>query len=202
MLLHIRPRLFSPLAHVALVELEIAPLGVRLVDGVDLATRRPVPNKRYAVACRKQGRKAIDGILIETEKAVDQLDITARWAIAAELVVTHRVRYTLLDHDFDAASDHMFLWHATLPPPSGKGWPNRLPFDWEDRPDEPVMEVTPEIITKAATQREDIIDGKTGFIIVRRETFAMPTIEKERLLQTLEEEPRMPRLSSAFRPHP
>ena len=49
MLLHIRPRLYSPFKNVALIDLEINPLGIHLAGGVDLATRRPYPNKHYAV---------------------------------------------------------------------------------------------------------------------------------------------------------
>jgi hypothetical protein len=59
--MHIRPRLFSPFKNVALIDLQINPLGIHLAAGVDLATRRPYPNKRFAVACRKEGQKAIDG---------------------------------------------------------------------------------------------------------------------------------------------
>jgi hypothetical protein len=64
--------------------------------GVDLATRRPYPNKRYAVACRREGRKAIEGILIENSPPVEKLDYTARWVVDAEFVATHRVSYKLL----------------------------------------------------------------------------------------------------------
>ena len=68
--------MFAPIRNVALVDLQIDPLGIRLVGGDDLATRRPYPNKMYAVACRKQGQKAINGILIETAKPVEELDYT------------------------------------------------------------------------------------------------------------------------------
>lgn len=98
MLLHIRPRLFCPFKNVALVDLTIEPLVLQLVGGIDLATGRPYRNKYYTVAYRKQGRKAIDGILIETGNPIEELGYTARWAIEAALLVTHRVLYTALDH--------------------------------------------------------------------------------------------------------
>lgn len=91
MLVHIRPRLFSPFRNVSLMDLEIKPLGIHLMGGIDLTTRRPYPNKRYAVACRKQGHKAIDGILIETAKPVDVLRYIARWAVDATFCAIHRV---------------------------------------------------------------------------------------------------------------
>ena len=71
MLLHIRPRLISTFKHVALIDLEIEPIGLRLTGGVDLATRRPYRNKRYAVACRKRGQEAVNGILIKTKTPID-----------------------------------------------------------------------------------------------------------------------------------
>jgi Family of unknown function (DUF6012) len=81
MLLHIRPKLFAPFKDpVALVDLEITLFGLQFRGGVDLATRRPYPNKRFPVACRREARKALDGILIETPGPVDEFHVTARWA--------------------------------------------------------------------------------------------------------------------------
>jgi Family of unknown function (DUF6012) len=198
MLLHIRPQILSSY-HVALIDLEVDPLGLHLAGGVDLATRRPYPNKRYSVACRKLGHKAIDGILIETSARLDELDTTARWAVEASLVVTHRVHYKLLDHDFDAASDLTLLWYAC----SGElgAWSDRWPGGVENRNNprikyEPLME-----LERCPCQQErlskDIIDVRTGWIIAREETFFMPTIERERIIETKLCE-RIPALSAAF----
>lgn len=112
MLLHLHPRLFSDFADVELVDLSIDPLRLKLRGGVDLMTRRPLPNKHYAVACRRQGRKAINGIFIDTDKPVTEFLYTARWAIHADFICTHKVHYQLLDAEFDAASDSMVLWYA------------------------------------------------------------------------------------------
>jgi hypothetical protein len=127
MLLHIRPRLYSPFKHVALMKLGIEPFGVEF-RADELRTGRPYPNRWYAVGCLRRGRKAVDGILIETPKVVDEFRCTARWAVDAELVVTHRVDYKVIDHDFDAASDSMVLWHATM-----GGWANRFPTEMKKR---------------------------------------------------------------------
>ena len=63
MLLHLRPRLFSlQFGIVSVVDVEIPSLGLRLLGNVDLTTRRQYSNKHYAVACRKRGHKAVDGI--------------------------------------------------------------------------------------------------------------------------------------------
>jgi hypothetical protein len=42
MLLHIQPRLYSPFRNVVLIGLEVKPLVLRLVDGVDLRTGRHI----------------------------------------------------------------------------------------------------------------------------------------------------------------
>ena len=200
MLLHIRPRLFSPFKYVELFELEIEPLGLHLRGGIDLATRRPYPNRHYAVACRKEGKKAIDGILLDTATVLDEFRATARWAVEAQLVVSHHVDYKILDHDFDSASDDMTFWYACGA--SLGGWSNRCPAWTELRPcvmAPPTMEVLPrDAKRKRIEAREDFIDKENGFITTRHETFAMPTIEKERLLSRALNE-RMPLLTMAFR---
>ena len=87
MLLHIRPQLFFPFSEaVEIVELRLDPWGLQLRGGIDLVARRPYPNKRYNVACRRQRRKAIDGILVQVaNSAVDEFHYTARWAICTRV---------------------------------------------------------------------------------------------------------------------
>lgn len=198
MLLHITPKLFSPFRNVELIDLEIAQLGLRLTTANDLVTRRPYPNKRYAVGCRKLGRKAIDGILIETSATVDEFRYVARWAVEAETVVTHRVDYKVLDHDFDTASDSMMLWYACCAELGG--WSDRWPAWAKDAApiySAPMMEVVPPVPSRQPST-EDVMDELTGWITNRRQTFAMPTIERERLLNTKVRE-RMPSPASVFR---
>ena len=203
MLLHIRPRLFAPFREVELVDMEIKPLNLRLKGGVDLATRRPYPNKRYAVACRREGRKAIDGILIETSTPVQEMHYTARWAIQAAFVAIHEVHYTLLDYDFDAASDNMVFWYGCGP--EFGNWSNRWPTWAKDLAPvhaEPKMEVVPagtaDAANKLLSYAEDVRDEQLGWIIRRHQTFAMPTLERERILNTTLTERRQPLLSSIF----
>ena len=110
--------------------------------------------------------------------------------------MTHRVLYTVLDHEFDAASDNACLWHGY----SGEfgGWANRFPA-WAKglapATIEPMMEVVPRAFGRNGT--EDEIDDE-GRIIERRQTFGMPTIERARLLDTNINE-RTPSLDTAFR---
>jgi hypothetical protein len=204
MLLHIRPRIYCPFVDkanhqlaVKLVELTLEPLGIYLRDGIELATGRPYPNKGYIVACRRQrSRKASDGILIETDRPTGDLIYTAKWAVDAELVVTHRIQYRLLDQDFDAATDAATLWCAWSAF-NGKDWPG----PWPDRRPawvrglvdlavEPCMQIRSptenerlEADREKASHQNQLTDtlDEDGIIIERREIFSMPTIERERL---------------------
>ncbi len=195
MLLHIRPRMFARYRNISLIDLVIDPFGMRLVGGIELATRRPYPNKWYKVACRKEGRKAVDGILINVPTPIDNFAYSARWAVEAAQCVTHRVEYSILDHDFDAASDSMMLWHACSE--GLGGWSNRFPEAMRGIPPlatEPRMEVEPRDCDNRRTC-EDVIES--GWIISRREVFAMPTIERERITNSRLHRP-LPALGSAF----
>jgi hypothetical protein len=197
MLLHIRQQLFSEYRNVSLIDLKIEPFGLHLVGGRDLKVGRPYPNKQYAVACRKQGHKALDGILLETKSFVKEMSTTARWAIEAELCVTHSVDYKILDQEFDAASDHMVLWIACCK--EFGGWSNRYPQGMQDMVPmvtEPMMEIDPGAFDDRR-KCEDIID-KSDNIVSRHEVFSMPTIEPERLLDTRLYE-RIPGREMAFR---
>ena len=195
MLLHIRPRFFSSYRYVELIDLDIKPFGLHLEGGKDLATRRPYPNKRYAVACRKRGKKAIDGILLETGWPVNQFTYEARWAVEDTLPVSHRVEYKILDREFDAASDDMTLWYACSRELGG--WSNRFPPASRRFPPL-VLEPLMELIAEDVDARRNVTDSvECGMILARREVFAMPTIERDRLLQTKLNE-RIPTIEMAF----
>lgn len=207
MLLHIRPRLYSPYRKVELIDLAIDPLGLHLKGGADLATRRPYANKRYAVACRKHGLKAIDGILVETEAPLDEFHVTARWAVEAARAVTHHVHYRLLDHDFDAASDDMILWAAVALEIGKVSEIEKWPMKWRDRSpawaraQKPVYAVPVMEIHAPGQERPnttDAIDIETGWIMSRSQTFEMPTIERERITTSAPSD-RLPLFSMAFR---
>lgn len=210
MLLHLQPSLYSPFEAVALVDLTIEAFALHLQGGTDLVTRRPYPNKRYAVACRKQGRKALDGILIETTKPISEFTCVTRWAIAAERLAVHHVRYRVLDSEFDAATESMVFWYAFSE--SLGGWSNRWP-EWATEIAPVVGEATMEVLPPDGDGRtavkncapglrecRDRVDER-GWIVERHETFAMPTIERQRLLdeRCSMHRGRMPPIESAFR---
>ena len=115
LLLHLLPGFLGEWLHaVELVDLTIEPIGLRLTSGRDLATRRPFPNKRWAVACRRRGRSAMNGILLDIDWPDGDLVATARWSVDAKRIVERSVRYRLLDCTFDA-SEWRILWYACSP---------------------------------------------------------------------------------------
>ena len=200
MILHLRPRLYCPWENVALVDLQIKALRLHLRGGTDLMTRRPYPNKRYAVACRKQGRKAMDGIIVDTITTVDDLTCTTRWKVEDEGIVTHHVLYQLLDHDFDTASDSMLMWAGTHH--WDGNWEHRYP-EWAKGTSpnraEPKMAVIPEQECLPVIPTQDIVDKNRNLIVSRHQTYAIPTIERERLLRkTASWNERTPSLDSVF----
>lgn len=196
MLLHLRPRLFCSFKDVSVVDIAIPSLNLYLQGDADITARRPYPNKQYAVACRKKGRKAVDGLLIATAEPLTQFECVTRWAIEATAVVTHRVQYMLSDQEFDAASDDMVLWYACN---EDRNWSNRWPPDKERLAPvrlEPVMELTGRSIGRRANTR-DTFDQALGWITLRRQTFEMPTIERNRLLGDTWHN-RVPKIGDAF----
>lgn len=200
-LLHLVPRFFGTFSAVELVDLTIEPLGLRLCGGRDLATRKPYPNKRYSIVCRKRGQRAIEGIFVMMEAPVESLDYTARWSIDAEVVVTHRVQYRLLDCKFDAASDEKMLWHACS---AGLGgWASRWPDPM--KPEHPLLNrpVMVAHLSDAAHftgEGEDPAEHQTvrgGLVVERRQECALPTLERGRFTSPLAGD-RMPLTADAW----
>jgi hypothetical protein len=116
MLIHLIPRMFACPVTEPLCELhdfESPELGLTLKAGTDLVGRRPFPNKKYLVANRRIGRKAMNGFLIETKAPIRAFTTITRWTVESEeRVVTHRITYRVLDDEFDAVTEDMPYWYA------------------------------------------------------------------------------------------
>lgn len=127
MLIHVTPRalLNEVDDNCSLVDIVVPELGLKLQEGKDVVCRRPYPNKRYLVACRKRGRKAWEGLLIQVPSKLAAFKVISRWSVNAERVLTHTVEYELLDHDFDAVSDNPSYWSATYQGGFEDRWPRQ-----------------------------------------------------------------------------
>ncbi|TES62205.1 hypothetical protein E2P84_42375 [Burkholderia cepacia] len=198
MLIHTTPRFYTcrHSGPVELVDLRIEELGVHLQGGKELTTRQPYPNKRYVVACKKVGRKAMEGLLFETDGKIQRYTVTTRWALRAEFIATHRVHYVVLDEDFDAVTDNMVLWHRMSE--GLGGWPSR----WPDAHANAVpCDAQPRMQFSREPERTgSIVDRVTGPLSIERvETFPVPTVERERLLTPRSVTERIPTIEMAFR---
>lgn len=197
MLIHLKPSIYdgNPIGPCSLVDLTCHEFGLKLVGGKDLIARRPYPNKNWLVACRKVGRKALNGLFIETQVFVREFNVVTRWAVAASHIATHRVRYILADDGFDTSTVEMTLWGEF--PPSFGGYKSRHPIGvnyGSPMESEPRMDVFND--RKRVGDIADKID-QYGFLIERSEVFRMPTLERERFSISLFSD-RMPAIESAF----
>jgi hypothetical protein len=205
MIIHITPRLYlagliNP-KHCELIDLTIEECALALSGGRELKSCSPYPNKNYLVGCRKQGRKAIAGIFVDTQQRYERLTVVTRWAVNADAIVKHRINYVMIDDDYDAASDNMVLWNGVSQ--SLGGWNSRWPTWAEGMPpasSQPRMDIFPAVMTGAERQG-DVHDtlASASFISERNETFQLPTIERERLLGRLAAMERLPALETAFK---
>lgn len=200
MLIHLCPRLYAQGVHAddcALVDLRIDTLGVHLRNGLELVARRPYPNKRYLVACRKVGQKAVNGLFIDTPGGVREFTAVTRWAVGAETIITHRTQYVILDSEFDATTESMVQWYATGPDLGNwtSRWPE-MPKDASPANAQPRMDVFP-----GAPRVGEVCDtlSPRGFIAERNESCRLPTVERERLLGEWAAMDRLPALAAAFR---
>lgn len=70
MLIHFCPRLLTPAGFdlpCELIDIRIKEFDLHLLGGRDVVARHPLPDKRYHVACRKSGCKAVNGLLVDVE---------------------------------------------------------------------------------------------------------------------------------------
>jgi hypothetical protein len=204
MLLHITPRLYLggevERMHVfSLVDVTIDKFGLVLREGRDLVARRPYPNKDYLVACRKTGQRAIDGIFIETIDRTPSFTVVTRWAMDCDQVLTHKVNYKVIDTEFDAITDNMTFWYGTSE--SLGNWSSRWPvMDANTSPanSRPGMAALAQEQSGAIRMGEvDDILNCAGFLIQRTETFSLPTVEPDRLINSKINN-RLPTLGNAF----
>jgi hypothetical protein len=167
-----------------LIDVRIVELDLLLTEGKELKVGYPYPNKRYTVVCSKKNRKAMCGILVNTEKELEKCTVITRWRIMDEntcefYIAEHHVIHHILDHDFEAITDDMIQWGAMS---EGLG-------GWKERWPEQMKGMTPAL----AQPRFDINDivrqgdirdtvDEEGRVVKRIEHFYVHTVETERLM--------------------
>ncbi|MFG0773063.1 DUF6012 family protein [Vibrio plantisponsor] len=204
MLLHLIPKILNRYldVQVELIDVQIPELNVTLTGGEHLVVRKPFPNKSYYVACRKVGRKAMRGLLIETDKQLKQFTVITRWNAKSELwkpetekVLTHKVNYTVADSDFDVISDDHTFYYAQ------SNFESRWLTDFSIAPPvytEPRMDF---LYCEYHKRGEHVaVDDRYDEVVMvnRIEDLTVPTIEKERFSMREKLDSRLPDLSFRF----
>lgn len=201
MLIHLVPKMFFKYSNrISIESLEIPKLNLFLSSN-DLVARKPFPNKQYYVACRRQGKKAIKGILIETNTHLDEFQVITKWAIEGENTVEHVVNYKIIDKDFTMMSDDFILMYASDSDVLGhfsSRW-NTENEDFSPASGQPYMEFVDSI--KKGEQFEGRVVDTLVFLnkIAKREEFiSLPTIEVERFIQRGNRDERFPSIDDKF----
>lgn len=200
MLIHIVPKIYEALVPCDIVDVSIPECGLVLVGGKDIVARRPYPNKKYVVGCRKQGRKAMNGIFVEVEGTLPSYTVITRWE-AGSRIITHIVKHEVLDKDFDAVSDDMITWYSGGSPKFKNRWPDcyrkGVPVSQQPRMDVVGAEAG------GCSRPADVNDFyEDRYIIRRTETFSLPTIERERVYRGGIARGRTPAIEEAFHAKP
>lgn len=189
MLIHLTPRFYAQprkaflIGECRLISLQVCELGVDL-KASDLVSRKPFPNKHHWVASRNIGRKAVEGILIETADHVQTFTSRARWLVNEEHIVAHEVEYTVLDQEFDSVSDKTMLWYAGTM--QGRHYESRWPADVASHGRaQPVLELFPRTGEPASPVHPytDTL-SELGLVKLRQEKLSMPTLQRTRITET------------------
>ena len=183
MLVHIRPRLYSQNLTAEIVDLSIDKLGLKLVGGVDLVTKRPYPNKGYHVASRKVGRRSVDGLFIEVASRVEEFTMVTHWLHSYRSIVEHVVHFEVVDREFDAISDDSTMWYGRSEKEGG--WSPRWPEGVRPNPVRYEHMMTLERALNG-DREVDIEYDLPGVACFREETFPLPTLERERVINHID----------------
>ena len=192
MLLHLSPMFITKTFNVKpeLHKVSIPEIDLDLIGGVDVIARQPHRNKGYYTGCRKVGRKAIDGILVEVPEQLTYFTLVSTWIIASNLpMVTHIVDYTLADNDFPFASDNLMLWGERRHD-STKEWSYSL--------GQPRMVMLPEHYRAREVRDIRFIRGEAGLVETCIESITIPTLPLTTLDDSRYFNERLPLLTDVF----
>lgn len=197
MLIHLTPSFFLKYCNISvdLIDVDIPELGLHLQAERDITVRFPSSNKRLHYVCRKKGRKAVHGILLNTDKFVTDITVNTRWAVQGD-VSLHRVHMHIEGTD-DAATDVIQLWSGVKNTPFRDKAPD-LTRSWVPASCQPRLTVSagdrPSVREPAIWRRAD----PAGIIRQQTEYYTAATVEPERLLSPWRGYDRLPALEDAF----
>jgi len=192
MLYHLIPKFYDEEDnHVAVHQIAVPELNFILNGQQEISARRPYPNKSYLVVCRKKGKKAINGLLLELPDEFRDFTLVTTWKVNVVYSVTHTVRYRVTGNQGDVVTEDMSLWHKTSGHPSL--WPAEY-SNYSPLQIKPCMEFKPSL--PRTLQPKDVF-GPSG-IQHRVEALSLPVMELERFNERDSVYGRLPALSDAF----
>lgn len=199
MLIHLSPQLLlaKPADKCELLKITSAELGIQLIGGVDVVGRRPFPNKRYAVACRREGGRPVHGLLVQADGHISEFSVTTEWKLPDGLILTHSVRYVVLDEDFDAITENMLAWYVKCgrDGETVSRWPQDSVYT-SPASSQPRMDVVTD------SGRSGVITdsvSSNGRLVARQEIFRLHTVPRVSVMKPeFSKGSRMPFLSEAF----
>jgi hypothetical protein len=146
------------------------------VEGDALSTGRPHPNKNIWIGMRK-GRKAINGLLLKTDKNLQLFTAEYQWSIENMGVINHRVTTYIEDNEFDMVSQDIMLNNGF------DTWEPRIHSAYENMAPVKIQARMESFISKPGKETHDMwVEYEWGsFLESRDESLLLHTIQSERL---------------------
>lgn len=193
MYLHIVPKLFHLMANKCRLESIVIPeLDFQIEDNA-LSTGRPWPNKNIWVGMKK-GRKAINGLLLKTDKKLKWFTTECKWSIEGMGVISHRVTSYIEDDEFDMVSQEIMLSDRF------DKWENRRHSAYDNLPPAKIQPKMESLLTKPGEESHDMWEEYTwgDFLLSREESLLLHTIQSDRLNTNFSLFNRLPSLEQAI----
>ncbi|PSF22282.1 hypothetical protein C6985_12320 [Escherichia coli] len=176
MYIHIVPTLFHLMLNKCHLEsITIPELDFKL-EGDALSTGRPHPNKNIWVGMIK-GRKAINGLLLNTDKHLKSFTADYLWDIENLGMIKHRVTTYIEDDEFDMVSQDIMLNGGF------DEWKSRVHSAYENLAPVRIQPKMESFLNKPGKETHDVWKEYSwgDFLLSREESLLLHTIQSERL---------------------
>lgn len=176
MYIHIVPSLFHLMANKCHLESITIPELDFKIEVDSLSTGRPHPNKNIWVGMKK-GRKAINGLLLKTDKHLNSFTANYQWNIENFGMIKHQVTTYIEDDDFDLVSQDIMLNN------SFDKWGDRIHEAYENWAPVRIQPKMESFLNKPRDEAHDVWREYSwgDFLLSREESLLLHTIQSERL---------------------
>lgn len=176
MFIHIVPSLFHLMANKCHLESITIPELDFKIEGEALSTGRPHPNKNIWVGMKK-GRKAINGLLLKTDKHLNSFTADYQWNIENLGMIKHHVTTYVEDDEFDMVSQDIMLNGGF------DGWKSRVHSAYENLAPVRIQPKMESFLNKPGKDTHDVWKEYSwgDFLLSREESLLLHTIQSERL---------------------